>query len=62
MSVRRLGDEPFAAGTAAVGARHVSLGPGLVDEDQPGRFEIALMTLPTLTPPCDVRPVLLACV
>ena len=60
MSVRHLGDQPLAARTPAMGARHVSLGPGLIDEDQPGGVELPLMGLPTDASPGDVRPVLFA--
>jgi hypothetical protein len=58
--VRHLGDQPAAAGAAAMAARHVGLGPGLVDKDQSGGVEPALMRLPAPPPPGDVRPVLLA--
>jgi len=40
-------------------AGHVGLGPGLVDEDQTGRIELALMALPALPLARDVGPVLL---
>jgi hypothetical protein len=50
---------PAAAGTAAVDARHVGLGPGLVDEDQARRVKPALILLPAGAPACDVRSVLL---
>lgn len=33
-AVRDLGEEALAAWTAAMGSRHVGLGPGLIDEDQ----------------------------
>jgi len=55
---RRLGDQAFASGAAAVGARHIGFGPGLVDEDKPPRIDRRLTRLPPLTPPGDVRPVL----
>jgi hypothetical protein len=55
---RRLGDEAFASGASAVGARHVGLGPGLVDEDKPVWIDRRLTRLPPLTPPGDVPPVL----
>jgi hypothetical protein len=41
-----------------MGAGHVGLGPGLVDEDEPPRIDRRLTRLPALTPPGDVRPVL----
>ena len=55
---RRFGDEAFASGASAVGARHVRFGPGLVEEDKPPRVDRRLARLPPLTPPGDVRPVL----
>ena len=55
---RRFGDEAFASGASAMGARHVGFGPGLVDEDKPPRIDRRLTRLPPLTPPGDVRPVL----
>src|SRR5580700_6616091 len=54
----RFGDEAFASGASAMGARHVGLGPGLVDEDKPPRIDRRLTRLPPLTPPGDVRSVL----
>jgi hypothetical protein len=55
-------NQPLAARTAAMGTRHIGFGPGLVDEDQTGSIELALMRFPAKTPPGDVRPVLLGCV
>ena len=55
---RRFGEEAFAPGASAMGARHVGLGPGLVDEDKPPRIDRRLTRSPLLTPPGDVRPVL----
>jgi hypothetical protein len=40
-------------------ARHVGLGPGLVDEDQARRVKPALMHLPARAAARDVRPSLL---
>ena len=54
----RFGDEAFASGASAMGARHVGLGPGLVDEDKPPRIDPRLSRLPPFTPPGDVRSVL----
>jgi hypothetical protein len=48
----------LTSGAAAVGARHVGFGPGLVDEDKPPRIDPRLTRLPPLTPPGDVRTVL----
>jgi hypothetical protein len=59
-AMRRLGDQPPASGAAAMGPRHVGLGPGLVDEDQAGRIKPSLILLPLRAPPGDVGPILLA--
>jgi hypothetical protein len=58
--MRRLGNEPFAPGTTPMRARHVCLGPGLVDENQSGWIKLALMTLPSIAPSCDVGTILFA--
>jgi hypothetical protein len=59
-AVRRFGDQPLAARRATMATGHVGLGPGLVDEDQAGRINPALV-LPPLSPsPRDVGPILLA--
>jgi hypothetical protein len=58
--VRHLGDETFTPGAAAMGSRHVGLGPGLVDEDQARRVEPTLILLPLRAAVGDVRSVLLA--
>ena len=55
-----LGDQPLAPRRPAVGARHVGLGPGLVDEDQAGRIKPSLILFPLRPPPGDVRTILLA--
>ena len=60
MAVRHLGMQRRAAAMPAVGARHVGLGPGLVDEDEAGRIDAPLVALPPAPPPRDVRPILLA--
>lgn len=52
------GNQPVAAQAAPMRPRHVGLGPGLIDKDQPPGIKIALITLPTFTPPFDVGPVL----
>jgi hypothetical protein len=41
-----LGHQPFAARRTAVGARHIGLRPGLVDEDEARRVKPALVFLP----------------
>jgi hypothetical protein len=56
----RFGDEALAFHRAATHARHVGLGPGLIDEDEPLGIELALMALPALTLACNVGPILLA--
>ena len=60
VAVRHLGDQPLAARRAAVGAGHVGLGPGLVDEDQAGGIKPPLILLPLRAPARHVRPILLA--
>jgi hypothetical protein len=42
--------QPLAAGCAPVGAGHVRLGPGLVDEHQPLGVEVDLAVEPGLPP------------
>jgi len=59
-AVRHLGMQRHAAAMPAVGARHVGLGPGLVDEHQAGRIDAPLIPLPPAPSPRDVRPILLA--
>ena len=59
VAVRRLGPEPLAARRPAPERRHVGLGPGLVDEHQPGRVDPALVFRPLRPPARDVRAVLL---
>jgi len=58
--MRNLRHQPCTAGATAMGARHIGLSPGLIDEDDAGRIELALVLLPARPPPCDVRAVLLA--
>ena len=58
--VRNLGKQAFAFPAPPAQARHVGLDPGLVDEDQALRVDLALMLLPVPAPVRDVRPVLLA--
>ena len=43
-----------------MGARHVGLGPRLIDEDQALRIEVGLAVKPGAAPAQDVRTVLLA--
>jgi hypothetical protein len=58
--MRGLGDQPFATSRTAVGARRIDLGPGFVDEDQPGRIKPSLVLSPLRPPPGDVGTILLA--
>ena len=60
MAVRHLRIEPLPAPAPAMGACHVGLGPGLVDKHQALGIDLPLVALPTLAPPRNVRPVLLA--
>ena len=46
MAVRSSHVQELAPGCAAVGAGHVDLGPGLVDEDQACRIEVGLALAP----------------
>ena len=59
-AMRGLGDEPLAPSRTAVGARHIGLGPGFVDEDQAGRIKPSLVLSPLRPPPSDVGTILLA--
>jgi hypothetical protein len=52
------GDELASARRPAAQRRHVGLGPGFIDEDQPRRVKPALMGLPALAPSRHVGPVL----
>ena len=51
--------QPLAPGAAAVRARHVRRGPGLVDEHKPPGIEIGLRLEPGAALLQDIRPVLL---
>lgn len=57
--VRHMGDQALSTRGAAVGACHVGLGPGLVDEDQAAGIRSSLELLPLLATPGDLRPQLL---
>ena len=59
VAIRNLGGETLAFWSPAAQRRHVGLHPGLVDEDQPAGGDPALVGLPALALPGDVRPVLL---
>jgi hypothetical protein len=54
------GFEPLPPQGPAPQRRHIGLGPGLVDEDQPRWIDSRLILLPTGSMACDVRPVLFA--
>jgi hypothetical protein len=58
--VRDLCAQPLAARRPAVRAGHVGLGPGLVEEDQAGRIDAALILAPLRAPTAYVRAILLA--
>ena len=60
MAMRHAHAQALAAQATAVGARHVGLGPGLVDEHQPLGVEVGLAVEPGLPPHQDVRALLLA--
>jgi hypothetical protein len=60
MTVRRLGVEPPSPSAPAMAARHVGLGPGLVDKYQAPGIDLSLVALPTPAPPRNVTPILLA--
>ena len=59
MTMWNFGAQPLAPATAAMSARHVGLGPGLVDEDEPPGIKPPLITLPACPPTRHVAPVLL---
>lgn len=59
MTVENLGMEPLAVGRPTAQRRHVGLRPSLVYKDEAGRIKPALILLPLLAPPCDLRPELL---
>ena len=52
--------QPLAARGAAVGARHVGLGPGLIEEHQAGRIQVCPGAGPRLAALVHVRTVLFA--
>jgi hypothetical protein len=58
--MRNLGYQPLAALAAPVATCHVGLSPGLVDEHQARRVNLALVALPLRPPPGHVRSILLA--
>jgi hypothetical protein len=58
VAVRHMGDQTLSPRGAAVGACHVGLGPGLVDEDQAGGVDARLMATPARAAAGDVGPML----
>jgi hypothetical protein len=58
--VRHFGLETLAARRPSVQRRHVRLGPGLVDEDEPGGVDPTLMPYPLLTAAGNVAAILFA--
>jgi hypothetical protein len=58
--LRHIGLQPFAFATPAADRRHVGLGPGFIDEDQPGGINHGLIFLPPVASPGDVRSLLFA--
>ena len=60
LAVGHFGDQALASGAATVRAGHVRLRPGLVNEDQTARTNLALPLLPSPPPPRDISAVLLA--
>ncbi len=60
VAVGGFGEQWLSPRTPATGPDHVGLGPGLIDEDEPRRIDLALMPLPPGAAAGDVRPVLLA--
>jgi hypothetical protein len=59
VTMRHAADQALAAWGAAMGAGHVRLGPGLINEDEAGRVDPPLVPPPALTLGDDVRPALL---
>jgi hypothetical protein len=59
MTVRRLSTQALPSQSPAVGADHVGLGPGLIDEDEAGRINLSLMPFPACSSARDVGSVLL---
>ena len=53
-------DQSLTAWRTPVRARHVGLGPGLIDEDQAGWVKLALIALPLGPSSCHVGTILLA--
>ena len=60
--VRRVIDQPLADGTAAAKSHHGTVGPSLIDKDQPCRVEHALFAHPASARADYVGALLLGCV
>ena len=60
MTIRHFGNQTAADGAASVHTGHVCFGPCLVDKDQALGINVALQPFPLLTPPLNVRTILLA--
>lgn len=59
-AMRHLGRQALAARRPSPERRHISLGPGLVEEHQAGSVDPALIRLPLQAPPRDVGTITLA--
>ena len=59
MSMRDSSAQPFAAGRAPTGARHIGRRPGFVDEDELGGIKVQLIIEPALALFLDVGTALL---
>jgi hypothetical protein len=59
-AMRHLGGQALAARRPASERGHVGSGPGLVDEDQTGRFDPVPIAQPLRPSPCDIAPIPLA--
>jgi hypothetical protein len=58
MPVRRLSAQALSSRSPAMGADHIGLGPGLINEDEAGRINLSLMPFPACSSARDVGPVL----
>lgn len=59
MAVRSLSAQALSSQSPAMGADHVSLGPGFIDKDEAGWINLCLMPFPACPSARDVGPVLL---
>lgn len=60
MAVRRFCQQALTFRRPATQRRHIRLGPGLINKDQPGRIDFSLVAAPLDAPAGDIRPVLFA--